>query len=91
MIFAPLLVSALLMMAGRFRRSNLITPQDASMQEKQNGSEQQENDCSRSGIDRRQFSYSYHIPERRSGKDRRRGPNRKHGFSRRSGMQRQDH
>ena len=27
--------------------------------------------CTRSGIDRRQFSYSYHIPERRSGWDRR--------------------
>ena len=25
----------------------------------------------RSGIDRRQFSYDFHIPERRSGKDRR--------------------
>jgi len=27
----------------------------------------------RQGIERRQFSYSVHIPERRTGKDRRRG------------------
>ena len=27
----------------------------------------------RSGIERRQFSYNVHIPERRSGKDRRSG------------------
>ena len=34
--------------------------------------------CSRRlGIERRQFSYTMHIPERRSGKDRRSGNNRK--------------
>jgi hypothetical protein len=27
----------------------------------------------RSGVERRQFSYDYHIPERRSGNDRRSG------------------
>jgi hypothetical protein len=31
----------------------------------------------RSGIDRRQFSYNDHIPERRSGKDRRSGFDRR--------------
>jgi len=31
----------------------------------------------RSGIDRRQFSYYEHIPERRSGKDRRNGNDRR--------------
>jgi len=31
----------------------------------------------RSGIERRQFSYSIHIPERRSGKDRRVLPDRR--------------
>ena len=31
----------------------------------------------RSGIDRRQFSYDFHIPERRSGKDRRSGNDRR--------------
>ena len=46
------------------------------MNEKANGTEDQEPSRSRSGIDRRQFSYSYHIPERRSGKDRRRGSDR---------------
>ena len=30
-----------------------------------------DNDGRRSGIDRRQFSYDFHIPEHRSGKDRR--------------------
>jgi hypothetical protein len=39
--------------------------------------------CTRSGIDRRQFSYSYHIPERRSGKDRRKGFDRRAGLVRR--------
>ncbi len=61
------------------------------MQEKQNESDQLEHDCNRSGIDRRQFSYSYHIPERRSGKERRRGFDRRDGFSRRTGMQRRSH
>ena len=31
----------------------------------------------RSGIDRRQFSYSGHMPERRSGEDRRSGGDRR--------------
>ena len=31
----------------------------------------------RSGIERRQFSYMIHIPERRSGKDRRSGVDRR--------------
>ena len=31
----------------------------------------------RSGIERRQFSYDFHIPERRSGKDRRSGLDRR--------------
>ena len=31
----------------------------------------------RSGIERRQFSYDVHIPERRSGKDRRKGFDRR--------------
>ena len=91
MIFAQLSAASFLMMAGLFRRTNHLNRQEAKMQEKQNGSEKQENDCNRSGIDRRQFSYSYHIPERRSGKDRRRGFDRRYGFSRRSGMERRDH
>ena len=35
-----------------------------------------DNGCRRSGIDRRNFSYSANIPERRSGKDRRSGRER---------------
>ena len=31
----------------------------------------------RSGVDRRQFSYSDHVPERRSGEDRRSGSDRR--------------
>ena len=31
----------------------------------------------RSGIERRQFSYDFHIPERRSGKERRNGNDRR--------------
>ena len=31
----------------------------------------------RSGVERRQFSYSFHIPERRSGEDRRSGVDRR--------------
>ena len=31
----------------------------------------------RSRIDRRQFSYDFHIPERRSGKERRKGVDRR--------------
>ena len=91
MVFARIMVSALRWLLDRFQRSNLITGQDSIMQEKQNESEQHEKDCNRSGIDRRQFSYSYHIPERRSGKDRRRGFDRRYGFSRRSGMKQRGH
>ncbi len=47
--------------------------------------EPREPSCTRSGIDRRQFSYSYHIPERRSGKDRRRGFDRRGGLVHRKG------
>ncbi len=36
-----------------------------------------DNDGRRSGLDRRQFSYDFHIPERRSGKDRRSGLDRR--------------
>ncbi len=36
-----------------------------------------DNDGRRSGIDRRQFSYDLHLPERRSGKDRRSGFDRR--------------
>jgi hypothetical protein len=35
------------------------------------------NEGRRSGIERRQFSYDQHIPERRSGKDRRSGNDRR--------------
>ena len=47
----------------------------------------------RTGIDRRRFSYSDHIPERRSGEDRRsdsdrRGIERRRGSNRRSDMER---
>ena len=38
----------------------------------------------RSGIDFRQFSYSVHIPERRSGQDRRSGKDRRSGMERRN-------
>lgn len=37
----------------------------------------------RSGVERRSFSYSGHIPERRSGKDRRSGLDRRSGRDRR--------
>jgi hypothetical protein len=33
----------------------------------------------RSGMDRRQFSYSGHMPERRTGEERRRGTDRRQG------------
>jgi hypothetical protein len=36
-----------------------------------------DNDGRRLGIDRRQFSYDFHIPELRSGKDRRSGLDRR--------------
>lgn len=42
----------------------------------------------RSGIDPRQFSYTDHIPERRSGKDRRNEPERRNCSERRSGKDR---
>ncbi len=39
--------------------------------------EAQDNAGRRSGIDRRQFSYLVHVPERRSGMDRRGGVDRR--------------
>jgi hypothetical protein len=42
----------------------------------------------RSGIDRRHFSYTTHIPERRLGKDRREASNRRNGEDRRCGHDR---
>ncbi|RLB21007.1 MAG: hypothetical protein DRG76_09915 [Deltaproteobacteria bacterium] len=42
----------------------------------------------RSGIDRRRFSYSSHIPERRRGRERRSGKDRRSGLDRRSGKDR---
>ena len=39
----------------------------------------------RSGIERRQFVYSEHSPERRTGKDRRREIDRRSGMGRRRG------
>lgn len=36
-----------------------------------------DNSGRRSGVDRRQFSYTQHIPERRSGKERRSGLDRR--------------
>ena len=47
-----------------------------------------DNGGKRSGIDRRQFSYSYHIPEKRSSKDRRNGIDRRSGLDQRSGIAR---
>lgn len=38
----------------------------------------------RSGIDRREFSYTEHIPARRSNKDRRSKPDRRNGLDRRT-------
>ena len=43
-----------------------------------------ENGSRRSGIDRRGFSFTAYLPERRSGKDRRTGFNRRSGIERRS-------
>ena len=40
----------------------------------------------RIGIDRRRFSYSEHIPERRCGEDRRSGIDRRIGVDRRAGV-----
>ena len=42
----------------------------------------------RSGIDRRQFSYSSHIPERRTSADQRGGLERRSGVERRGGVDR---
>jgi hypothetical protein len=42
----------------------------------------------RSGIGRRQFSYSEHIPDRRIGKDRRSGSGRRSGLDRRRQIER---
>ncbi len=42
-----------------------------------------DNGGGRSGIDRRQFSYNIHIPERRSTKERRSGEDRRIGEDRR--------
>ena len=39
----------------------------------------------RSGVDRRQFSYTGHIPERRAGEDRRSRVDRRYGEDRRNG------
>ena len=36
-----------------------------------------DNEGRRSGSDRRNYSYTLHIPERRKGRDRRRGDNRR--------------
>jgi len=46
-----------------------------------------DNACRRSGIDRRQYSYSTHIPERRR-EDRRIGEERRSGKERRGGKDR---
>ena len=105
MVFALMMTSALQTITGLiqsifkwfqndaigWQASDHMTRQDSTMPEKQHESEHHENDCNRSGLDRRQFSYSYHIPERRSGKDRRQGFDRSRGFSSRSGMERRDH
>jgi hypothetical protein len=42
----------------------------------------------RSGIDRRQFSYTYHIPEKRLGYDCGSGIDRRNGLDQRSGIDR---
>ena len=36
----------------------------------------------RSGIERRRFQYTFHVPERRSGRDRRSGLDRRSSFER---------
>jgi hypothetical protein len=38
----------------------------------------------RLGVDRREFSYTLHIPERRQDEDRRTGPDRRNRFNQRS-------
>ena len=45
----------------------------------------------RSGIERRQFSYTQHIPEQRSAKDRRRGNDRRKNPEHRNNSNRQGH
>jgi len=45
---------------------------------------------SRTGIERRQFSYTTYIPERRSGKDRRKVINRIRRYDRRSKQTKND-
>lgn len=44
----------------------------------------QNNGGRRSGFDRREFTYTQHIPERRRGADRRGDPDRRNGFDQRS-------
>ncbi len=41
----------------------------------------------RLGVDRRQYSYTTHVPERRRGKDRRNGKDRRSEYGRRNIMQ----
>ena len=41
----------------------------------------------RPGVDRRQYSYTTHVPERRSGKDRRNCKDRRSEYGRRNIMQ----
>ena len=41
-----------------------------------------DNDESRTGLERRQFSYTAYIPERRSGEDRRKGLERRNAKNR---------
>jgi hypothetical protein len=54
-----------------------------------NGNETiKDNADGRSGIERRKFSYTAFIPERRSGKDRRKGFDRRSSISRRRGYDR---
>ena len=47
--------------------------------------ELKDNGGRRSGVDRRRFSYTGHIPERRAGEDRRRRIDRRCGEERRNG------
>ena len=47
-----------------------------------------DNGGSRSGLERRTFSYTQFIPERRSGKDRRKGFDRRSSIGRRRGYDR---
>ena len=46
-----------------------------------------DNDGRRSNRDRRQFSYTGHIPERRSGRDRRGGRDRRNDAGSRKGIE----